>query len=92
MTEPPPRHVTTDYLTKFEFTRVLAMRVLQLKAQDLSADDPHACALREILDGANPAIVRRKLPDGRHEDRAVRELLLSTQVRRLCTQGLAERG
>lgn len=89
-TDPPTNHVTTDYLTKFEFTRVLGMRILQLKSQDLSADDPRVVALRELLGGTNPAVIRRQLPDGTHEDRPVCELKLGAHVRRLCQKGLDE--
>ena len=84
MTRDGRAHKTTDYLTKFEFTRVLGLRILQLNKHGVTAEDPHAIALREIRDGTNPAVVRRRLPDGTYEDRAVRELRLDTELRRAC--------
>ena len=79
---------TTDYLTKFEFTRLVGLRVLQLSSQGTSTEDPQTVALREILRGENPSVVRRKLPDGRWEDRAVTALRLPESLRRMCEDGL----
>ena len=64
------------------------MRILQLQSQDLSADDPRLLAHRELLEGTNPTVVRRKLPDGSHEDRYVRDLKLSAVLRRQLEQSL----
>ena len=79
---------TTDYLTKFEFTRIVGLRILQLNAKGTCTENPEHVALRELLQGTNPAIIRRKLPDGSHEDRPVRSLKLSDALRRVCTTGL----
>ena len=79
---------TTDYLTKFEFTRLVGLRILQLQSQSTCIEDPSCVALREILKATNPAIVRRKLPDGSYEDRPVKELKLSAVIRQMCTHGL----
>ena len=87
-TDAPPRWRTTDYLTKFEFTRLVGLRVLQLSSQGTSTEDPQEAALRELMDGANPSVVRRKLPDGRVEDRAVASLKLPEALRRMCADGL----
>lgn len=75
---------TTDYLTKFEFTRVVGMRILQLNAHGALAEHPRQLAIREIMEGLNPTVVRRKLPDGSVEDREVRSLQLSSDLRRMC--------
>lgn len=77
-------HRTTDYLTKFEFARVLGLRMLQLGAEASNAEEPRSVALREIRNRENPAIMRRKLPDGTYEDRAVRDLKLNRALLRLC--------
>ena len=79
--------ITTDYLTKFEFTRVLGLRILQLNTQGMCREDPRDIALRELLNGSNPATIRRTLPDGTYEDRAVRDLKLGTLLRRICING-----
>lgn len=86
--EPTVAHKTSDQLSKFEFTRLVGLRTLQLTSQGTCDEDPQAAALRELLEGTNPAIVRRKLPDGRHEDRHVRELKLSAVLRHMCVHGL----
>lgn len=80
------KYLTSPLLTKFELARVLGMRILQLTDLGVCADDPKQVALREILAGTNPVIVRRKLPDGRHEDRPVSELRLGADLRRLCEE------
>ena len=79
---------TTDYLTKFEFTRLVGLRVLQLSSQGTSTEDPQTVALREILRKENPSVVRRKLPDGRVEDRDVAGLRLPQSIQRMCEDGL----
>lgn len=82
-------HRTTDYLTKFEFARLLGLRMLQLGAEASNAEEPRLVALRELRDGGNPAILRRKLPNGSHEDRAVRDLKLPQTLLRLCREATA---
>lgn len=75
---------TTPYLTKFEFARVLSLRVLQLSADVSTSENAYHTAKREILEGSNPAYIRRRLPDGTHEDRRVATLRLPADVRRMC--------
>jgi DNA-directed RNA polymerase I, II, and III subunit RPABC2 len=75
--------VTSDYLTKFEAARIIGMRTLQLSEEcmqeaGLSLEE---VAIREILEGTNPVIIRRYLPDGSHEDRPLRELKLDQTMR-----------
>jgi DNA-directed RNA polymerase subunit K/omega len=80
---------TTDYLTKFELARVVGLRVLQLMDENTVRENPCDVATREILSGTTRAIVRRRLPDGTVEDRAVRDLYLTGDMRRMCsTPGL----
>ena len=79
---------TTDYLTKFEFARLVGLRVLQLDTEGTCIECPRAVALREILRGESEAVVRRKLPDGSVEDRPVRGLRLTATLRRTCEEGL----
>ena len=74
---------TTDYLTKFEFARVLGMRVLQLNQSNATREDPYAIAKREIQEGSNPAVIRRRLPNNTFEDRAVKDLKLSADVQKM---------
>ena len=81
-------HKTTDFLTKFEFTRIVGLRILHLDTQGQCDQDPRATALHELLKGANPAVIRRKLPDGTHEDRRVRDLKLGMVLRRMCIEGI----
>lgn len=89
--DPSKMHKTTDYMTKFEFTRLLGLRILDLNSRGVCDEDPRIVALRELLDGTNTSVVRRKLPDGSHEDRAVRDLKLSTTMRRMCETGITQR-
>ena len=80
---------TTDYLTKFEFTRVVGLRILQLQSHGTCSEEPRVVALQELLDGSNAAVVRRRLPDGTTEDRPVASLRLSAVLRRMCIDGAA---
>ena len=79
------RHKTTDLLTKFELARVVGMRILQINSIPTSTSNPRVTAMREILEGTNPMVLRRKLPDGSYEDRAVKDLKLSADLFKLCS-------
>lgn len=78
------RFRTSDYLTRFEFARCVGLRILQLTTHGKLPENPETIALREILEGINPAVVRRRLPDGTHEDRAIAELKISRSIREQC--------
>lgn len=80
-----PSKKTSDHLTKFEFVRIVGMRILQLNTLGNCVEDPRRVAFRELLEGTNPTVIRRRLPDGTHEDRLVRDLKLGTHLRRICT-------
>ena len=83
--EPPaPAFLTTDYLTKFEFARVLGMRQLQLQQHAVSSEDPKLVALRELLEGTSTTVVRRRLANGATEDRRVAQLRLTRRLRQMC--------
>ena len=76
---------TYDFVTKYELAKVYGLRVLQITETGTHAhSDPKSFVLREILDGKNPCIVRRRLPDGTHEDRPFAQLRLPRDLRRLC--------
>ena len=72
---------TTPFLTRFECARVLGLRELQLTETE-GVEDRRATAIREVLEGKNPAVLRRYLPDGSHEDVAVAKLRLSRELLR----------
>ena len=60
------------------------MRTLQITDHDLPTLEgrtPDDQAAYEILNGLNPAIVRRYLPNGAHEDRRVADLKLERVLR-----------
>ncbi|KAI8871894.1 RNA polymerase Rpb6 [Ramicandelaber brevisporus] len=63
--------VTTPYLTKYERTRVLGERALQISMNapilvELEGEtDAYEIALKELKAGKIPYIIERKLPDGR---------------------------
>ena len=76
---------TTDYLTRFELARLIGIRVLQITDHNLPTDDdrtPEQQAVHEIKHGLNPAVVRRYLADGTHEDRRVVDLKLDRAMLR----------
>ncbi len=77
---------TTPFLTKYEKTRIIGARALQISKNSpilISTDilgnetDPIAIAEMELREGKIPFIIRRYLPDGSYEDWPVKELKLS---------------
>lgn len=88
---PHTPYKTTSYLTKFELSRVVGLRVLQLSSCGGLNDDPYRIALREILESQSAATIRRKLPDGNTEDRRVRDLKLNNELRLICESQMAGR-
>ncbi len=79
----PPR------LTRYELARIIGARALQISlgAPVLveippNVKDPIDIALYELELGALPIIVRRRLPDGRYQDIALRELLKKTRIKK----------
>ena len=77
---------TTPYLTKFEFTRLVGMRVLELMhtTSQCHTDEPRVIAMRELVNGESRAVLRRRLPDGTYEERKVCELMLPADLRAMC--------
>jgi len=70
-------------LTRFERARIVGARALQvsLGAPILAAlpedmSDPIDIALEELKEGVLPITLRRILPDGTHQDIALRDLLM----------------
>ncbi|KAH0575471.1 DNA-directed RNA polymerase II RPB6 [Spironucleus salmonicida] len=78
------RHlITPPFLTKFEKARILGARAQQLAmgappnvniTTAAGALDPLVVAREELKQKKIPMIVRRKLPDGSHEDWPLRDL------------------
>ena len=65
-------------LTKYEVTRVLGMRCLQLQEKEANA---RRRSIRELLDGQSPFTIRRALPDGTVEDVAVATAIVPEYLR-----------
>ena len=83
-TDASARTLTTDHLTRYEIAKLLGLRIVQINDKNLPIGPglcPEAHALREILDGRNPSVIRRYLPDGTHEDRHVSKLRLPDHLR-----------
>lgn len=78
--------ITTPYLTKYERARVLGARALQISMNapvmiDIgNMTDPYHIAVEELNQGKIPLIIRRKLPDGTHEDWNVDELIIDNSL------------
>ena len=72
---------TDGIVTKFELCRVVALRVLQLTDAACS-ENPEVVARREILQGTNPVLIRRHLPNKTYEDRKLTDLRLPRDLRR----------
>ena len=75
--------VTPPFLTKYEKTRVIGTRALQISKNapvlvDLGKDDinPLLIAEKELTERKIPFVIRRYLPDGAFEDWRVSELAI----------------
>lgn len=69
---------TSKFITKFELARVIGMRLLQLKethAEFQQDEKLERIVIQELIDGKNPCVIRRYLPDESFEDCAVKNLL-----------------
>jgi DNA-directed RNA polymerases I, II, and III subunit RPABC2 len=72
--------VTTKYMTKYERSRVLGTRALQISMNapvmvDIAGEtDPLKIAMKELRERKIPMIIRRYLPDGCYEDWNLDEL------------------
>jgi DNA-directed RNA polymerase I, II, and III subunit RPABC2 len=75
-------HVTTKYMTKYEISRVIGVRALQITLNapimvELDGEtDPVQIARKELLQKKIPLMIRRFLPDGSFEDRSIKDLLV----------------
>ena len=73
---------TSEYMTKYEKARILGTRALQIgSGSPIMVDygeekDSLRIALMELRQGKIPMIIRRKLPDGSHEDWAVADMII----------------
>lgn len=74
--------VTSNRMTRFEKTRIVGTRALQLSMNapplvDIEDEtDPVKIALKELKQGKMPYILRRILPDGSIEDWSIKEMIL----------------
>lgn len=66
-------HRTSPFLSKYECSRVIGLRLLQLQEGE-GTPHPLQLAISEILDRKNPTVIRRYLPDKTFEDVAVSSL------------------
>ena len=73
---------TSKYMSKYEKTRILGLRALQIsEGSHIMVDakgesDSLRIAQMELRQGKIPMIIRRKLPDGTTEDWSVDELII----------------
>lgn len=72
-------------MSKFESTRVVGLRTLQIlhdsKTRGTSALSPKQLAIQELLDGTLDFVLRRHCPNHVVEEVAVKELLISEEIR-----------
>jgi DNA-directed RNA polymerase subunit K/omega len=74
-------------LTKYEITRIIGSRALQLSlgafplVEPRPDDTPFTIAKRELESGVLPIIIRRKYPDGTYEDIPLKKLLMESEIR-----------
>ena len=64
---------TSPFLSKYECSRVIGLRLLQLQEGE-GTPNPQQLAISEILERRNPTVIRRYLPDKTFEDVAVSSL------------------
>ena len=74
----------TSFLTKYECSRVLGLRYLQLQHEETTTivhGSLRSFVIRELLDGKNLFVVRREMPDGTSYDKKVSELIVPDDIR-----------
>ena len=75
--------ITSPYMTKYERTRILGTRALQISMNapvvvDIdNIVDPLKIAEIELEQKTIPLLVRRYLPNGTYEDWSIKELIMS---------------
>lgn len=74
-------HKTTPILTKYEYTKIIGLRTVQLEnglkpfiTIDNNIIDPYVIAQMELKEKKLPFIIKRPLPDGRFEYWPIHEL------------------
>ncbi|MEM4590283.1 MAG: DNA-directed RNA polymerase subunit K [Nitrososphaerota archaeon] len=78
--------ISQKRLTKYEITKIIGGRALQLSlgafplVEPKPTDTAFTIAARELSLGVLPIIVRRHLPDGTYVDMPLRELLREEKV------------
>ena len=81
---------TTPHMTKYERTRILGLRALQISNNAPvmvpveKETDPLKIATKELVAGKVPFIIRRRLPNGTFEDWAVNELVIEHVTLQVC--------
>ena len=79
------KYKTTPYLTKFELTRIIGMRTLQISmSPNISTEkggSANEIATHEVFNKLIPITVRRYLPDGTYEDRNLKDLIIEPTLR-----------
>lgn len=74
-------------LSKYEITRMIGSRALQLSlgafplVEPRPDDTPFTIAKRELENGVLPIIIRRRYPDGTYEDIPLKKLLMESMVK-----------
>ena len=74
------KHETSAWMTKYEYTRLLAARALQISTGDSpkidvsGIHDPYEIARREIHARVVPLVIQRVLPNGKIETWNVRDM------------------
>ena len=71
---------TSVYMSKYEFTKLVGFRAMQLANDIHQESSPHRQAEDDIIDGKLSWIIRRHLPSGNHEDCDVRALKIPTDI------------
>ena len=74
--------ITKPYMTKYEFTRLIGFRDIQLKngaipRVDVDGDvDTLEIARKELYERVIPLVIQRTFPDGRSEYREISDLYI----------------
>jgi DNA-directed RNA polymerase I, II, and III subunit RPABC2 len=78
----PDKRRTSKYMTKYEKSRILGTRALQISSGSpimidyKTETDPLRIALMELRQGKIPMVIRRKLPDNSHEDWVISDMII----------------
>ena len=78
--------ISSNSMSRFEFTKILGFRIMQLSRDIHQEVEPEIQAEEEILSGRLNWFIRRQLPGNTYEDCDIRFLTIPSDIRKKLTR------